>query len=455
MTRGDSLRRSLDLCRGSTSVEGEARVYERKSELLVKLGNDNRLWPLASESSDYAPIGNTVAIEEIDSVLDVNSRGATDLRYHTNLILNEGEDSQDAAPTSDPIIHQTPATAKSSQGRTKNFSSEEDMLLVSAWLNVGMDPIQGVDQSQGTYWRRMHEYFHANKTFESTRTEISLMNRWSGIQHDVNVFCECLSRIEARNQNGSRVDDKIANACALFKAEDKKQRKFTLMHCWNILKDKPKWMDKRKQIGTAKKTRNKKQKTVANSLPASVAPADAPAGDGDVSEPSGRPDRKKEKQKLQQRLTIEAVDYLMAKKKESDLEKELKKEEMCNKAFALQEERIKLEREKFEFERELEEDRIISLDLSTMTYEQQQYYEDLFCSAQIAKLDTTCRMGGGKRLEARQDPGAILIEHLLGGDGWVQRRVAAAAGDRSLIEKKKVGQPLRGPHLNFTFSRFT
>jgi hypothetical protein len=33
----------------------------------------------------------------------------------------------------------------------------------------------------------------------------------------------------------------------------------------------------------------------------------------------------------------------MAKKKEADLEKDLKKEERCNKAFALQEERIKLE----------------------------------------------------------------------------------------------------------------
>jgi hypothetical protein len=73
---------------------------------------------------------------------------------------------------------------------------------------------------------------------------------------------------------------------------------------------------------------------------------------------------------------MEAVDYLMAKKKEADLEKDLKKEERCNKAFALQEERIKLEREKFEFQRELEEDRIIDLDLSTMTYKQQQYYED-------------------------------------------------------------------------------
>jgi hypothetical protein len=31
----------------------------------------------------------------------------------------------------------------------------------------------------------------------------------------------------------------IANACELFKEEDKKHRKFNLMHCWNILKDKP------------------------------------------------------------------------------------------------------------------------------------------------------------------------------------------------------------------------
>jgi len=66
----------------------------------------------------------------------------------------------------------------------------------------------------------------------------------------------------------------------------------------------------------------------------------------------------------------------MAKKKEADVEKDLKKEERCNKAFALQEERIKLEREKFELQRELEEDKIMALYLSTMTYEQQQYYED-------------------------------------------------------------------------------
>lgn len=319
--------------------------------------------------------------------------------YFTDLLVNDVDESQFAAPTSDPISNGAPTAAKISQGRTKNFTTQEDILLVSAWLNVGMDPIQGVDQSQGTYWARIHEYFHANKEFESTRSESSLLNRWSAIQHDVNIFCGCMSRIEARNQSGSRVDDKvntlflwydylsqflvlmfilvsnvqIANACELFKEEDKKHRKFNLMHCWNILKDKPKWMDNRKKVGCAKKPSNKKQKTVANSSPASVEPADLDVYCSDA-QPSVRPDGKKAaKQKLRQGRTIEAVDYLMEKKKEADVVRELKKEEMCKKAFALQEEQNKLEREKFEFQKKeaekaekVEEERILGLDLSTM-----------------------------------------------------------------------------------------
>ena len=72
-----------------------------------------------------------------------------------------------------------------------------------------MDPIRGVDQSQTSYWARIYDYFHANKSFESDRTQGSLMNRWSTIQHDVNTFCGCVTRIEDRNQSGCSVDDKV------------------------------------------------------------------------------------------------------------------------------------------------------------------------------------------------------------------------------------------------------
>ena len=110
--------------------------------------------------------------------------------YFSDLINLPVQESQDHGP----------AAAKGSQGKTKNFRDDEDRLLVSAWLNVGMDPIRGVDQSQASYWERIHDYFHANKSFESDPTQGSLMNRWSTIQHDVNTFCGCVTRIEDRNQ---------------------------------------------------------------------------------------------------------------------------------------------------------------------------------------------------------------------------------------------------------------
>ncbi|CAO2201061.1 unnamed protein product [Urochloa humidicola] len=145
-----------------------------------------------------------------------------------------------------------------------------------------------------------------------------------------------------------------------------------------FLKDQPKWIERRKQTdGT---TSNKKQKTKANSSPSSLVPVASLATGGvdaaAAQDASKRPDGKKtEKKKLRQRSTIEALDYLVAKMKEADAQKDLKKDERCNKAFAIQEEKIKLEREKFEFQRELEEERILSLDLSNTTYRLRQYYE--------------------------------------------------------------------------------
>jgi hypothetical protein len=44
----------------------------------------------------------------------------------------------------------------------------------------------------------------------------------------------------------------------MFTAEDKKHRKFALMHCWRILKDKPKWMERRRQIAGTTTAGNKK-----------------------------------------------------------------------------------------------------------------------------------------------------------------------------------------------------
>lgn len=123
--------------------------------------------------------------------------------------MNGVEASQIDAHITDPMGNEASTATKSSQRRTKNFSNQEDLLLVSAWLNISIDPIQGVNQSQGTYWERIYDYFHTNKEFDSTHTVVSLVNRCSTILHDVNAFCGCLARIQMLNQSGTTIEDKV------------------------------------------------------------------------------------------------------------------------------------------------------------------------------------------------------------------------------------------------------
>ena len=103
---------------------------------------------------------------------------------------------------------QVESTTKKSQ-RGINFSIEEDILLVSAFLNVNQDVVKSNNQKCQTYWMRIWEYYHKWKTFTSERTMGSLLNRWSAIQLSTNKFCGFLSQIESKNESGKTKEDKV------------------------------------------------------------------------------------------------------------------------------------------------------------------------------------------------------------------------------------------------------
>jgi hypothetical protein len=105
--------------------------------------------------------------------------------------------------------------ARPNNKRSKNFSDDEDEVLVSAWLNISLDPIVGKDQKGGRYWSRIYEYFHEHNKCQSKRTLNSLMHRWEIIQKCVNKFCGCLTRIELRRQSGTTMQDMVRSSFAL------------------------------------------------------------------------------------------------------------------------------------------------------------------------------------------------------------------------------------------------
>lgn len=122
-----------------------------------------------------------------------------------NMLLQEGEQGYNETPPQARMR----STAKKSQ-RGRNFSIEEDILLVTAWLNTDIDLIQGNDTKPKTFWERISKNYHEHKTEIIVERSIhSLSNRWSIIQLSTNKFCGYLAQVELKNSNGVSEQDKV------------------------------------------------------------------------------------------------------------------------------------------------------------------------------------------------------------------------------------------------------
>ena len=107
-------------------------------------------------------------------------------------------------------------SSRPNQKRSGNFTQEEDTLVVSTRLNISLNAVNDTNQTRGTFWKRVYNYFHTNKTFESARSQSSISHRWGSILEAVNKFCACISDIEGRRQSGVTLQDKVTVVLFFF-----------------------------------------------------------------------------------------------------------------------------------------------------------------------------------------------------------------------------------------------
>ncbi|XP_062213180.1 glutathione S-transferase T3-like [Phragmites australis] len=144
-------------------------------------------------------------------------------------------------------------------GCGQSYTMKGDLLLVSSWLNMSMDPVVGNNQSLGAFWQRIETYFHDNKDFPSTRNKKSLQGRWTFINGMVQKFCTHYARALHSRRSGMIEGESIVEACKMFQAVEHKE--FTLLPCWRELRHHPKWQSE---------SSRKKQKTSIAGSPAST-----------------------------------------------------------------------------------------------------------------------------------------------------------------------------------------
>ncbi|KAM0835387.1 hypothetical protein ACQ4PT_028286 [Festuca glaucescens] len=288
------------------------------------------------------------------------------------------------------------ASKSSATKRQKNFSKAEDLTLCDAYLEITQDPIIGVDQSRDCYWKRINAYFHANKTEDSDRTQGSLQHRWAIIQEQVNKFCACYAQVMNRNPSGMTHDNKLTHALVKYANDDPGNKSFGLMHCFNKLEDTEKWKTR---------TQLKKQKTSSLDTPGSssasvfedeatspskVVPTKRPTGtkrakealrqansssttgNSSVMESFGGILETRESKRQERFELMIAMDK---QREEERLVEERNKLEIKKKKVALEEEKIQIMRMAEERMTAAEESRIMSLDISDMGEQEQEFYK--------------------------------------------------------------------------------
>ncbi|KAL0698828.1 hypothetical protein Bca4012_054950 [Brassica carinata] len=139
------------------------------------------------------------------------------------------------------------------------WSTVEDLVLISAWLNTSKDPLTGNEQKGGTFWKRITTtYNNSPKVVGLAKRELShCKQRWGKINEGVNKFVGAYEAATKQRTSGQSEDDVLKAAHEIY--INAHERKFALEHAWRELKNDQKW---RGSYGSSQQSSGSKRKRV-------------------------------------------------------------------------------------------------------------------------------------------------------------------------------------------------
>ncbi|XP_013623740.1 PREDICTED: glutathione S-transferase T3-like [Brassica oleracea var. oleracea] len=165
-------------------------------------------------------------------------------------------------PSSQPSQPPSQAEETPEERRERRiWSTQDDLVLISGWLNTSKDSIVGNDQRGGCFWKRIADYYASSTHVldgAEPRNHEHCRQRWQKISREVSRFCGTYADAKREKASGMNDLDILQNAHQIFTLLYKK--KFGLEYAWNVLRFEQKWCDHTPMNPTPKTTSSNKRK---------------------------------------------------------------------------------------------------------------------------------------------------------------------------------------------------
>uniref|UniRef100_A0A0D3CPD9 Myb-like domain-containing protein n=1 Tax=Brassica oleracea var. oleracea TaxID=109376 RepID=A0A0D3CPD9_BRAOL len=138
----------------------------------------------------------------------------------------------------------------------RKWTPNDDIVLISSWLNTSKDPVVGNEQKSGAFWKRIAAYYAESPLVAGCeeREASHCKQRWHRINDLVGKFCGAYEAATREKASGKNENDVVKLAHQIFYNNHKK--KFTLEHAWKELRNDQKWCN----LATAKKDGSSKKR---------------------------------------------------------------------------------------------------------------------------------------------------------------------------------------------------
>ena len=126
------------------------------------------------------------------------------------------------------------------KGGCMNWTEDEDLKLVSAWLYNSVDSVKGNGQKGNDFWKKIVAEFNSLVTPDRRRSVSQCKSHYTKTNKLVVHFNGCWIRMNRAHGSGESDDQILEKAHAIYKGESKGNKPFMFEYRWKHVRNQPK-----------------------------------------------------------------------------------------------------------------------------------------------------------------------------------------------------------------------